>query len=106
MPIFASCSEGILCCSTSCLFIGTVATVCLAIVQPVRVADLVLFAGMWLVTGLGLTVGYHRLFTHRAFATGRVVSVALVIMGSTAGRGSMLSWTATHASPPSRTLRS
>jgi fatty-acid desaturase len=51
---------------------------------------------MWLVTGLGLTVGYHRLFTHRAFSAGVVTSCILIIMGSMAGRGPMLSWVAMH----------
>jgi stearoyl-CoA desaturase (delta-9 desaturase) len=51
---------------------------------------------MWLITGLGLTVGYHRLFTHRAFSTGTAISCMFVIMGSMAGRGPMLSWVAMH----------
>jgi fatty-acid desaturase len=49
-----------------------------------------------LATGLGLTVGYHRLFSHRAFATRPAVSVALLILGSMAGRGPMISWVAMH----------
>ncbi len=55
-----------------------------------------LFFGLWLITGLGLTVGYHRLFTHRAFATSTAMSAILIIMGSMAGRGPMLSWAAMH----------
>jgi stearoyl-CoA desaturase (delta-9 desaturase) len=51
---------------------------------------------MWLLTGLGLTVGYHRLFTHRAFSTGVVMSCIFIVMGSMAGRGPMLSWVAMH----------
>src|SRR5258708_25185028 len=51
---------------------------------------------MWLIPGLGLTVGYHRLFTHRAFAAGPGMSVVLLVMGSMAGRGPMLSWVAMH----------
>ena len=58
--------------------------------------ELSLFVGFWLITGLGLTVGYHRLFTHRAFATSTTMSAILIIMGSMAGRGPMLSWAAMH----------
>jgi stearoyl-CoA desaturase (delta-9 desaturase) len=58
--------------------------------------ELGLSVGFWLVTGLGLTVGYHRLFTHRAFATSTAMSAILVVMGSMAGRGPMLSWAAMH----------
>jgi stearoyl-CoA desaturase (delta-9 desaturase) len=77
-------------------FVGTIGAIMLAFHRPVSGLDVALFFGMWLVTGLGLTVGYHRLFTHRAFATVPAVSVLLVIMGSMAGRGPMISWCAMH----------
>src|SRR5258707_7884763 len=51
---------------------------------------------MWLVPGPGLPVGYHRLFTHRAFSTSAAVSCMLIVMGSMAGRGPMISWVAMH----------
>src|SRR5260370_6582151 len=51
---------------------------------------------MWLLTGLGLTVGYHRLFTHRAFSTSVAMSCIFIVMGSMAGRGPMISWVAMH----------
>jgi fatty-acid desaturase len=58
--------------------------------------ELSLFFSFWLITGLGLTVGYHRFFAHGAFATHPVVSNMLLIMGSMAGRGPMISWAAMH----------
>jgi stearoyl-CoA desaturase (delta-9 desaturase) len=51
---------------------------------------------LWLVTGLGLTVGFHRYFSHQSFSTTRAVSLALLVMGSMAARGSMISWVAMH----------
>lgn len=51
---------------------------------------------LWLGTGLGLTVGFHRLFSHRAFVTGPRVAVGLMVLGSMAGRGSGFSWAAMH----------
>ncbi|HEY1798493.1 MAG TPA: acyl-CoA desaturase [Stellaceae bacterium] len=51
---------------------------------------------LWLATGLGLTVGFHRLFSHRAFTTGSRVAVGLMVLGSMAGRGSGFSWAAMH----------
>ena len=77
-------------------FLGTVIALGLLFYRPIGVLELGLFIGMWLITGLGLTVGYHRLFTHRAFATGNAVSAILIAMGSMAGRGPMLSWAAMH----------
>jgi stearoyl-CoA desaturase (delta-9 desaturase) len=64
--------------------------------RPIGALEPSLFFGMWLLTGLGLTVGYHRLFTHRAFSTGVVMSCIFIVMGSMAGRGPMLSWVAMH----------
>jgi stearoyl-CoA desaturase (delta-9 desaturase) len=42
---------------------------------------------MYVMTALGITVGFHRLFTHRSFKTGPVVSMIAVILGSMALQG-------------------
>jgi stearoyl-CoA desaturase (Delta-9 desaturase) len=55
-----------------------------------------LFLGMYLVTGLGITVGYHRLFTHRGFETSGVMKAILAIFGSMAVEGPVLKWVAQH----------
>jgi stearoyl-CoA desaturase (Delta-9 desaturase) len=77
-------------------FLGTLVALALVFHRPIGWLEIGLFFGMWMFTGLGLTVGYHRLFTHRAFSTGTAVSCMLIVMGSMAGRGSMLSWVAMH----------
>jgi stearoyl-CoA desaturase (delta-9 desaturase) len=77
-------------------FFGTLIAFGLLLYRPIGAVDISLFFGMWLATGLGLTVGYHRLFTHRAFSTGVTMSAIFIIMGSMAGRGPMLSWVAMH----------
>lgn len=51
---------------------------------------------MYSLTGFGVTIGYHRLMTHKAFATYRPVKLALAIMGSIAGQGMAIRWCATH----------
>jgi stearoyl-CoA desaturase (delta-9 desaturase) len=76
--------------------VGTLVALGLLFYRPIGAVDISLFFAMWLLTGFGLTVGYHRLFTHRAFSTGTGVSCALIILGSMAGRGPMLSWVAMH----------
>jgi stearoyl-CoA desaturase (delta-9 desaturase) len=58
--------------------------------------DLVVMAITYLLTGLGVTVGYHRLFTHRSFKTGRAMRVILGVLGSAAIEGSVTEWVATH----------
>jgi stearoyl-CoA desaturase (delta-9 desaturase) len=51
---------------------------------------------MYHVTGLGVTVGYHRLFTHRSFETVWPIRLALGILGSMAVQGPLLKWVAVH----------
>jgi stearoyl-CoA desaturase (delta-9 desaturase) len=76
--------------------LGTLIALGLLFYRPIGAFEIGLFFSMWLLTGLGLTVGYHRLFTHRAFATPLGVSCVLMVLGSMAGRGPMLSWVAMH----------
>ncbi len=61
-----------------------------------RLIDLALLVGMYIVTGLGVTIGYHRLFTHRSFETGRVMTTIVGVHGSMACEGTILRWVATH----------
>ena len=59
-------------------------------------SDLIVFAILYVGTGLGVTVGYHRLFTHRAFKAGKGVRATLAILGSAAIEGPVISWVADH----------
>ena len=47
-----------------------------------RPLDLVLFAIFYVATGLGITVGYHRYFTHRSFEAVQPVRIAVAILGA------------------------
>lgn len=62
----------------------------------VSIVDLALFVGLYVVTGLGLTVGYHRLFTHRSFRAPTPLRVALAVAGGLAFEGGVIGWVATH----------
>ncbi len=53
-------------------------------------------AGMYLLTAVGVTVGYHRLFTHKSFQTYPAVTWLLAILGSMAVEGPVLKWVAQH----------
>lgn len=57
-----------------------------------------LLLGGYMLTGMGITVGYHRYFTHKSFETNVVVKAALGILGSMSVQGSLLRWAATHRS--------
>jgi stearoyl-CoA desaturase (delta-9 desaturase) len=77
-------------------FLGLVAAIVFLWGRGFRWVELGLLLGMYLLTGLGITVGFHRLFTHRAFETNRVVQFLLAILGSMAVEGPLLRWAALH----------
>jgi stearoyl-CoA desaturase (delta-9 desaturase) len=58
--------------------------------------DVAIFAIVYLATGLGVTVGFHRLFTHRSFKSRGAVRATLAILGSAAIEGPLISWVADH----------
>src|SRR5690242_10605702 len=59
-------------------------------------SDVFLFVGMYFFTGLGITVGFHRHLTHRAFKTHSWLHGLLGILGSAAIEGPVISWVADH----------
>ena len=59
-------------------------------------AHLALLLSMYVLTGLGVTVGYHRLFTHKSFETGPVMTFIIGALGSMAAEGPIITWVATH----------
>jgi stearoyl-CoA desaturase (Delta-9 desaturase) len=58
--------------------------------------DLTVFAIVYAATGLGITVGFHRLFTHRSFKTSAPLRAIFAALGSAAVEGPVISWVADH----------
>ncbi len=58
--------------------------------------DISLAIGLWLLTAGGITVGYHRYFTHGSFKANRSVKIILAVFGSLAIEGSLDQWVADH----------
>ncbi len=58
--------------------------------------DVALFLAFYIPSGLGITVGYHRLFTHSSFKANRPLRIALAIAGSLAIEGPVIRWVADH----------
>jgi stearoyl-CoA desaturase (delta-9 desaturase) len=77
-------------------FLGLIAGIALLWGHGFSWAQLGVFLGMYFLTALGITVGYHRLFTHRAFEATRPVKLILALLGSMAVEGSLCKWVATH----------
>ncbi|MGC4857393.1 acyl-CoA desaturase, partial [Micromonospora sp. DT4] len=77
-------------------FVGMALAIAFLWVRPFGLLEGGLLFVMWLLTGLGITVGYHRLFTHRTFKAAPSVMAVLAVLGSMAGQGSLISWVAIH----------
>ncbi len=77
-------------------FLALVAIVVLVWGWGLSWLDIGLAAGFYLVTTLGITVGYHRHFTHRAFTAARPLRIALAIAGGMAAQGPVITWVADH----------
>jgi stearoyl-CoA desaturase (delta-9 desaturase) len=59
-------------------------------------SGLAVFGILYVVTGLGVTLGYHRLLTHRSFKTPRAVEYVLTLFGVLANEGGPLKWVGPH----------
>jgi len=77
-------------------FLGLVGGIVLLWGHHFSWVQLGIFLGMYFLSAFGITVGYHRLFTHRSFETTWPVKMALGFLGSMAVEGPILKWVATH----------
>jgi stearoyl-CoA desaturase (Delta-9 desaturase) len=58
--------------------------------------ELGLMLGLYVITALGVTLGYHRMLTHRAFESSRAFRAIIAVLGSMAVEGSVITWVADH----------
>jgi stearoyl-CoA desaturase (Delta-9 desaturase) len=77
-------------------FLATLAAVVLLWNRVVGWHDLALLAVMYVLTAAGITVGFHRLLTHRSFRTHKPTEYAFAALGSMAVQGSVIAWVADH----------
>lgn len=64
--------------------------------RVVTLTDVVLLLVMYSLVAFGVTVGYHRMLTHRSFKPHPVVKFLLLVLGSMAFEGAAIQWAATH----------
>jgi stearoyl-CoA desaturase (delta-9 desaturase) len=76
--------------------VGLVVAVALLWNRMVGFRELSILLVGYVLAGLGITVGYHRLFTHRSFQTYRGVGYTFAILGQFAVQGNVVSWVANH----------
>jgi stearoyl-CoA desaturase (delta-9 desaturase) len=77
-------------------FLATLAAVVLLWNKVVSAPDLIIAAVMYLITAVGITVGFHRLLTHRSFQTSKPLEYTFAVLGSMAVQGPVISWVADH----------
>src|SRR3954462_9096894 len=77
-------------------FAATLAAIVLLWNRVVSVTDLAILAVMYVLTGLGVTVGFHRMLTHRSFLAPKPVEYAFAALGSMAVQGPVAAWVADH----------
>jgi stearoyl-CoA desaturase (delta-9 desaturase) len=77
-------------------FVGVIAAIALLWDRAVDLTDIAILVVCYLVTAIGVTVGFHRLLTHRAFATYPWLEHTFAVMGSLSVQGSVMDWVADH----------
>jgi stearoyl-CoA desaturase (Delta-9 desaturase) len=75
---------------------GLVVAIVLLWHRAIGPTDLALMIFLYFFTGFGVTLGFHRMFTHRAFETSRTFRAILATIGSMAVEGSVITWVADH----------
>jgi stearoyl-CoA desaturase (delta-9 desaturase) len=76
--------------------VGLILAIVLLWNRAIGPLELALLIGFYVVTALGVTLGYHRMFTHRAFESSRVFRAIIAAFGSMAIQGSVITWVADH----------
>jgi stearoyl-CoA desaturase (Delta-9 desaturase) len=77
-------------------FAGLGVAVWLAWGHGLSLADVLLAVVFYLMTGLGVTVGFHRLLTHRSFRCGPALRGTLAVLGTMSVEGPVVSWVSDH----------
>jgi stearoyl-CoA desaturase (delta-9 desaturase) len=77
-------------------FAGFVVAIALLWGGLVTARDLAIFAVMYALVGFGVTIGFHRLLTHRSFDAPGPVRAAFAILGSMSLQGAVIHWVADH----------
>ncbi|MEI8104474.1 MAG: acyl-CoA desaturase [Actinomycetes bacterium] len=61
-----------------------------------HLVDLLIMLGMYVVCAFGITIGFHRYFTHKGFETSTPVKAALAILGCMTMQGPLTQWVTDH----------
>ncbi|NEQ95280.1 MAG: acyl-CoA desaturase [Cyanothece sp. SIO2G6] len=76
--------------------VGTIVAIALLPILGMDLLTLGLFISFYLLTIVGIEVGYHRYFSHNSFRAHPAVKIALAICGSMAAQGPVIHWVSNH----------
>mmetsp|Transcript_25061 Transcript_25061/g.81003 ORF Transcript_25061/g.81003 Transcript_25061/m.81003 type:complete len:341 (-) Transcript_25061:189-1211(-) len=76
--------------------VHAVAAVGLCYVRAAKAETLIWAFALWPMSGLGITAGVHRLWSHRSYKAGKIVRCFLMVMNSIANQGSIMHWARDH----------
>jgi stearoyl-CoA desaturase (Delta-9 desaturase) len=77
-------------------FIGTIFALWMIVFQGISQAEVWIFGVMYLVTMFGISIGFHRLFSHSSYRTSNLIRVLLAIAGSMSAQGPLIYWVSNH----------
>jgi stearoyl-CoA desaturase (delta-9 desaturase) len=77
-------------------FVGVLVAIVLLWNRAVDATDLAILVIMYMLTAAGVTIGFHRLLTHRAFQTYPWLEHTFAVLGSLSVQGSVMDWVADH----------
>src|SRR5436309_12123296 len=76
--------------------LGLIVAIVLLWNRAIGPLELALMISLYVLTAFGVTLGYHRMFTHRALESSRAFRAIIAVLGSMAVEGSVITWVADH----------
>ncbi|MGF6637734.1 acyl-CoA desaturase [Paraburkholderia sp. 35.1] len=95
-PVLARSQQRVALMTVTVPMLGAAAALYWALTRGISVTTVAVCVPLYLLTTAGLTVGFHRLFTHKSFKPNVLVKAVLAILGMMAAQGPLLFWVASH----------
>ncbi len=81
---------------TTIPIIGILGTSIYVFFNGIKIYEPILLISLWFISGIGITMGYHRLFSHKSYKTNIILEWIMMIFGSIALENTILKWSSDH----------